>query len=159
LALKFGDRHPYSRGIPIRPCNGMSRRKAARDFFILATESRFVRFPPMNFFALTSIVSSVLGLILEGTVLYAAILFFKADRRLHTWFLLIGAAGSLLARLFSAVIFSAFFASRLSGGQNIQSVFAVQSGISLIFAAMFAYGLVSVALIHYRKAQVSEIDP
>jgi hypothetical protein len=112
----------------------------------------------MNSIALITIVLSVLSPLLEGVALYSAILFFRTDRRLHTWVLVIGAAGQLLIRPFFWMRRTGVIGPGFGKLEDLHFHFAVQSGVSLIFAAMFAYGLVSVALIHYRKSQTPALE-
>lgn len=111
-----------------------------------------------SFFQLISLGSSIFGFVIQGAAIYASILFFRMDRRMHTWFLLIGSVGILLAGLFSLLMISPFgFLARENARTVI--VLAAQTGIRLVFSAMFTYGLVAVALIHYRKSQTPAIDP
>lgn len=104
----------------------------------------------VDWWMVTTGLSSLLWPVLQGFLVYAAVLFFRADRRFHAGCFLAGSCLGLLLALWRLVLFS----PRLGGGDmaSAQIGMAIQTGLSLIAQGLSAYGLVAIALIQFRQA-------
>ncbi|MCB1076387.1 MAG: hypothetical protein KDM64_01050 [Verrucomicrobiae bacterium] len=100
-----------------------------------------------------SSLATLLWPVLQGFLLYAAILFFRVDRRLHTWSLLIGASLALLLGLWRLVATAVMVRMVTPGSNLFGQSFAIQTGLSIIAQAMIVYGLVAIATIHFRRSR------
>jgi len=98
--------------------------------------------------------------ILSGILVYASVLFYRADRRAHTVALVIGFSMQTLMGVWMQ-LGQFFFPFRFDQG-DIEAYWmkalAIQTGVSLIGRGLVVYGLVTIALIQYRKSKAPRFE-
>ena len=104
--------------------------------------------------------NSVLWLAFHACLLLSAIWFFRADRRIHTGILLVGAILKLTMVAWNELRWRLVEPTSLNGDfvEIGEKEFLLSSGVSLLGEAMVAYGLVAVALIQFRRSKVPPAD-
>lgn len=93
--------------------------------------------------------------VMKGFLLYAAVLFFRADRRSHTWCLVVGAGLNFFLNLWRLALMSPLAGQ--GGLEVFQRFLVIQSGLGLIGTGLVTYGLVAVALIQFRRSRMLKL--
>lgn len=102
-------------------------------------------------------IHSLLYALFAGCLVYAAVLFFRADRRLHTGILLGGAILKIVGLLWVEIRWRMQSNDEFASSSKIDLWdLLLEGGVNLIGEAMIAYGLVAVALIQFRKSRLAQ---
>lgn len=98
---------------------------------------------------ITHLVTQLLSLAAGVAMVFAAVLFLRANQRMHTWMLMIGTSLSALVTVFEP----AYLLSMVNLEHQTQILLVILPALRSIAGVMTAYGLISVALIQYRESK------
>lgn len=110
-----------------------------------------------SFYTVFLQLSGFLWPLLNFGLVFAAVLLFKAERRAHTLCLIIGFAILALTGVW-ARLYPMMLARSSTAPEDYTRFYAFQSAIGLIGEGLVLYGLLSFALIHYRRSKLPRFE-
>ena len=105
----------------------------------------------LNLYDLSTLLSSGLWVLVDAVLLVAGILFFKVERRFHTVAIIVGAVISMFVDG-SYLLETLFPESLYAEDETVNDViWSIRMGIHVIGSALMAYGIVTAALLQFRR--------